>query len=138
MRRCALVEKRMRTRTIAALLKQTRWLTAADIAHVDVRGDNSVTRWERHGKIFSVLVRHNDIATKNRYAAYQFDDNLKPRPVIAQVLRIFSGNKDDPWKIAAWFGSNNGWLRGRAPKDCLDEPKRVIDAAKREIEGIDG
>jgi len=43
-----------------------------------------------------------------------------------------------PWKIAAWFGSNNGWLRGRAPKDCLDEPKRIIEAAKHEIELICG
>lgn len=133
-----LIEQRMRRHVVSTLLKQTRWLSVLEIvASAEGRdaASSRVDRWKRDRKIFAVPVERDGV-TENRYPAYQFDDQRKPCPMIAQVLRIFSGKKDDPWKIAAWFGSNNGWLRGCAPKDCLHEPKRVIEAAKHEIEPI--
>ena len=62
---------------------------------------------------------------------------MKPRSVIAEVLKLFK-NKTDPWKVAAWFAGVNGWLRGKRPQDFLDEPERVIEAARQEVAGFDG
>ena len=62
---------------------------------------------------------------------------MKPRAVIAEVLKIFR-HKEDAWTVAAWFASVNGWLRGKRPQDCLDEPALVIEAARQEVSGFEG
>ncbi|MBI3898659.1 MAG: hypothetical protein HY308_10235, partial [Gammaproteobacteria bacterium] len=128
-------EQRMREHAVAQLLAQTQWLTADDIAKAigpTTKATDPVRAWKQQGKIFSVRIRAGRRG-KDRYPAYQFNSRMKPKPIIARLLKVFTGVKTDPWKIAAWFGSKNGWLRGRAPMDCLSELKLVIEAAKREM-----
>ena len=130
-----IIEAGMRADTIQRLIEHGEWLTAAQIAK---KGRYSASnpaapanRWKKEGKAFAVTLRGQDL-----FAAYQFDKAMKPRPVIAAVLAALG--KEDPWKIAAWFGSVNGWLRGRPPQDCLDDTAAVVTAANKEAAGFDG
>jgi prevent-host-death family protein len=128
-------------RSLRLRIREERtWLCVVDVANASGRSvremSRQLKRWQRAGKIFAVPALGAE--QELRYPAYQFDGNMKPVPAIATVLKVFAGKKRDPWKIAAWFISASGWLRGRAPKDCLSQPQRVIEAAKHEVEGIYG
>ncbi|MBI3898492.1 MAG: hypothetical protein HY308_09380 [Gammaproteobacteria bacterium] len=121
------------------VLSDTQWLTATEIAKANgQRTKGLAARWKRSGKIFAVPVPRLEGVEEDRYAAYQFDVHMKPCPVIAQVLKIFGDKKNDPWNILFWFHSRNGWLRGQAPNECLDKPALVIEAAKHEMEPVEG
>ena len=126
----------MRANAIRHLIEEGSWLTAGQIAEQGGYSRSNpaepASRWKREGKVFAISFKGQDL-----YAAFQFDGNLHPRPVIADVLRLFK-DKNDPWKIAAWFASVNGWLRGRRPQDCLDEAALVTEAAKQEVSGFNG
>jgi hypothetical protein len=132
----AITEATMRANAIRHLMEQGQWLKAADIAKLGrYSGSNPAapaSRWKKEGKVFAVDFKDQDL-----FAAYQFSDAMKPRPVIARVLAEFT-NKRDPWKIAAWFASVNSWLGGKRPQDCLDDADAVIAAARQEIAGFDG
>lgn len=134
--RTSIAELGMRANVIRRLVEEGEWLTAADIAkHGSYSSSNPsepANRWKKEGKIFAVTFKGQDF-----FAVYQFDDQLKPRPVIREVLKILK-EKRDTWKIAAWFASVNGRLGGKRPQDCLDAPDRVIDAARHELAGFDG
>ncbi len=131
-----LAEAGMRANSIRHLIEQGNWLTAAQIAEKGGYSKSNpaapANRWKKEGKAFAVNFKGQDL-----FAAYQFDEAMKPRSVIANVLAGLA-NKRDPWKIAAWFGSVNGWLRGRRPQDCLDDAAAVIEAARQEAAGFDG
>lgn len=131
----AVAEAGMRADTVRHLIEHGKWLTAAQIAQTGGYSKSNpaapANRWKKEGKAFAVNFKGQDL-----FAAYQFDAAMKPRPVIAEVLAALG--KKDPWKIAAWFGSSNGWLRGRIPQDCLEEPDAVIQAAKQEAAGFNG
>ena len=126
----------MRANVIRHLMTEGMWWTAADIAkHGSYSSSNPsepANRWKKERKIYAVTFKG-----QNLFAAYQFDDQFKPRPVIKDVLDIFK-RKSDPWKVAGWFASVNGWLRSKRPQDCLDEPEQVIAAAREEVARFDG
>jgi len=130
----AILEGRMRANAIRQVIEGGTWLTALQIAAEGGFSPSNpaepASRWKREGKIFSIPFKGQDL-----YAAYQFDDDLRPRPVVAKVLKLFR-QKKDPWKIAAWFAAENGWLGGVRPLDCLEDPGRVTDAAEHELSGI--
>jgi hypothetical protein len=132
----AVIEGKMRANAIRHLLEEGGWLNAGQIAEQGGYSKSNpaepASRWKREGRIFAITFKGQDL-----YPAYQFDGNLQPRPVIAEVVTLFK-HKDDPWKIAAWFASVNGWLRGKRPQDCLDEPERVAEAARQEISESNG
>lgn len=132
----AIVEAEMRADTVKQLIGNGGWLTTAQIAKKGGYSKSNLAapanRWKKEGKVFAVPFKGQDL-----FAAYQFDHSMKPRPIIAGVLKLFAG-KHDPWKIAAWFGSANGWLRGKRPQDCLDDSAAVLEAAKQEAAGFDG
>ena len=119
-------ERIARRKTVNTLTTETEWYTASDLADAGVARD-----WKRRQRVFAVSMGGKDF-----YPAYQFDDALRPRPVIARVLRAF-GPVGDPWKLVAWFHFPNGWLvdkkdqqrRPRAPKDFLDDEEAVVQAA---------
>jgi hypothetical protein len=131
----AVIEAKMRASVIRHLITKGKWLTAADIAkrggYSSSNSAEPANRWKREGKIFAISFKGQDL-----FAAYQFDQGMKPRRIVAEVLKIFR-DKNDPWKIAAWFAGANGWLSGERPEDCLDEPERVIEAARQEVAEID-
>jgi hypothetical protein len=132
----AIIEGRMRANAIRHLIHTGSWLRAGQIADQGGYSQRNraepASRWKREARIFAITFKGEDL-----YGAYQFDGSLQPRPVIAQVLKLFQ-HKHDAWKIAAWFASVNGWLRGERPQDCLDDPARVLEAAQQEISGFDG
>jgi hypothetical protein len=132
----AKIERGMRANALRHLVAEVTWLNAGQIgagSGCSQRGPSrTASRWQREGRIFAITLKGRTL-----YAAYQFDGNLQPRPVIGEVLAIFR-HRHDPWKIAAWFAGANGWLRGARPQDCLDEPARVINAAQQEVNGWTG
>lgn len=88
------------------------------------------SRWKSAGKVFAVQVDNVD-----RFPAFQFDEEFKPRPVIAGVLQAFGERK--AWSVALWFASGSGWLGGERPVDFLDtRPDAVVEAARRSAEPV--
>jgi hypothetical protein len=101
--------------------------TAAEVA--DLNGSRATNRsrlasgWRATDRIFGVGFLNRTI-----YLAFQFDDTGHPLPVIAEVLRSFSGWPE--WEIAGWFVRPNGLLTHAAPVELLrTAPDRVTQAA---------
>ncbi|NMP26234.1 hypothetical protein GW590_05020 [Rahnella sp. SAP-1] len=130
-------EAGMQTRARKAVLDSGNWLTALELAEL---ADLSLTnpsvqpnKWKKAGQIFAI--RHRGI---DYFPDYGLDKNTHYRPlkVMAQIIEIFSGQKDG-WGMAFWFMSVNSFLGGKRPQDLLAvEPERVIAAARDEVEGV--
>ncbi|KUZ78718.1 hypothetical protein [Burkholderia ubonensis] len=133
-----LIEERIRRQeTMRAVFARGDWLTAEQINALQTRSPANraqpASDWRRHGRIFSV-----SIGGKEYFAAYQFDATCQPLPIIKEILEAL-GPVADPWKIAAWFHFQNGWISGTgdregqpvAPMDALDRREILINAAKQ-------
>lgn len=110
-------------------------MTSADIAAINGSAARNVSalanRWKAEGRIFGVSVGRVD-----RFPAFQFDDAGKPLPVVADVIRAFSGQSE--WALALWFTAPSGWLGGRTPASVLrTEPASVLEAARHAVEPLD-
>jgi hypothetical protein len=107
----------------SVIFDETEWLKAGEV-------DESLLRlWEQDQRIFKVEIYHREY-----YPRYQFDAQLRPLPVIKDIIASFKSV--DPLVIAAWFHYPNGWLtidgwQPIAPKFALREPELVLAAAKR-------
>jgi hypothetical protein len=110
-------------------------LTAEEVAeNAGSRAQNrhqAASRWKKEGKIFSIPWQGYE-----RYPAFQFKDG-RPLPAIASVLANLP-RRMSPWETAFWFVSTNGWLGGKAPRELLDSPKRLAEAARRESDSVLG
>ena len=84
-----------------------------------------LSNWEQEQLIFSV-----NYMDQIAYPAFQFADN-KPIAVIEKILKELPKEMNS-WQIAFWFESNNGWVGGERPKDCLDQVEQLVKAAKQE------
>ena len=119
----------------ARFLSDTACLTSKEIArnagHQAANASVTGSRWKQQGKIFSVPSRGSEL-----YPAFQFREG-QPHPSVAKILRELP-KQMSPWQIAFWFTSSNGWLRGAAPADRLDDEEAVVKAAHRESEPIVG
>lgn len=125
--------------TIRTIIDGTHWITAEALLarHPEshLAAPDPVSGWKRRGPIFSV-----EIGSTEHFASYQFDEMGLPLPVIREILAGLGPNTD-AWKIAAWFHFSNGWLvdpdrtegttRAVAPKDALQRPVEVIEAARK-------
>ena len=89
------------------------------------------SRWKRERRVFAV--RHGG---RDLFPAFQFEDGC-PRPVIKQILREIPPSTT-AWQIAIWFASGNGWLDGAEPRNRLDAPDEVIEAARRLADATEG
>lgn len=87
--------------------------------------------WKDNGRVFAVSFQGVD-----RFPAFQFADG-QPRAVIKSVLAALPAQMS-PWQIALWFASGNGWLKGRAPQDCLDQNESLTYAAAQVGAGANG
>jgi hypothetical protein len=132
-----IAQARMKADAINAVFADGDWLTAGQLS--DAAGFSATNpsaqpnKWKKAGQIFAVLHKGVD-----RFPAYALDaDNeYRPLPVIAEVLRVLGGKKT-PVNLAIWFSSANSFLGGARPKDLLkDQPDLVIGAAKDEVLGI--
>lgn len=132
----AVLQARRNALAREALFREFGVLTSAEVA--DLAGSKAsnkaalANRWKQEGKIFSVSHQGLDY-----FPGYQFDEDGKPLPVIAQVLATLGGQSKG-WELALWFTAANGWLaEGRRPVDLLrSEPGEVALAAEREAEGL--
>ncbi|WMS43922.1 hypothetical protein RDV64_05890 [Acuticoccus sp. MNP-M23] len=111
-----------------AFLEEVPTFTAADIRKIaGSRSRNPsepASRWKREGKVLAVPLHGAD-----RYPAFQFDADGQPRRLIAEVLALLP-QEMTPWQRAFWFASANGWLDGAYPANMLDNPHRVLAAAR--------
>ena len=119
----------------ARFLSDVACLTSKEIAqnagHQAVNASVTASRWKQQGRIFSVPSRGSEL-----YPAFQFREG-QPHPAVAKTLGELP-KQMSPWQIAFWFTSSNGWLRGAAPADRLDDEQAVVKAAHRESEPITG
>lgn len=117
------------------IFQGTEWWTADAINSFQrdtTSAENVVEEWKQSGCTYSVFYKGNEY-----FAKYQFDSMYKPRPVIKAVLDAY-GACSDTWSIAAWFHFRNGWISNDdtispsplAPKDALDQPEAIINAAR--------
>jgi hypothetical protein len=131
----AVLQARRNAEARHALIAKFGLLSSAEVAGLaGSRAKNKASlanRWKQEGRIFSVT--HHGATC---YPGYQFDDQGRPLPVIAEVIRALGG-KSMEWELALWFLGNTGWLDGRRPVDLLEsEPDEVAQAAAQEAEGL--
>ncbi|WP_423599094.1 hypothetical protein [Roseateles sp. MS654] len=130
-------ERFERLKTIDTLMATTEWLTAAEIQSRQAGHPRIVADWKRRGRVFSVRAPDG----RDLFPAYQFDSAMQPLPIIKKALDAF-GEVSDPWVLVAWFHFPNGWLahgpahrrKPRAPKECLDDEARLLDAIRQRTE----
>ena len=91
----------------------------------------TASRWKADRRIFSVPWQ-----SLERFPAFQFKEG-KPVPVIADVLGALPARMT-AWETAFWFVSTNGWLDGAAPRERLNDPTRLLEAARLEGETVAG
>jgi hypothetical protein len=121
----------------AKLLSEFGALSGAQVAKRvvgrpgEVLSSETVGQWKRQGLVFTVCHQGRSV-----YPAFQFDEEGRPRPVVADVLTTL-GQQSQGWELALWFTSVNGWVDGCRPVDLLNsEPEEVALAAEREAEGL--
>jgi hypothetical protein len=131
-----IAEAEMLSRARVAVLKSNEFVTAAAIAKgadYSVKNPSSQpNRWKRDGRIFAIT--HKGVDYYPMYALNP-QDAYHPFAIMKDVLSVFAGQKDG-WGAAFWFGSLNGHLGNRKPKELLrSDPKSVLKAAKLEAIG---
>lgn len=117
------------------LAREFGLLTSAEVAELaGSRAKNRAAlanRWTKEGRVFAVP--HGG---QLLWPGFQFDTQGQPRPVVAELLRLFE-DEPSPWALALWFTSHTGWLDGRRPVDLLEtEPGAVVEAARAENEPL--
>jgi hypothetical protein len=100
------------------------------IARLGEDSKSAVQQWREAGKIFCV-----SRIGENFYPAFQFDSEVKPQPLVGEILTILRQvpSRSD-WDNALWFIGANGWLDGPSPLEkLLTEPGLVKHAAEQEV-----
>ena len=119
----------------ADYLQETQMFTGAQIRAATGRNPKNrsepASRWKREGRIFAIRYGGRDL-----YPAFQFAEG-QPRPIIKKILSLLPLSVT-PWQIAMWFSSGNGWLDGAEPRERLDEPGEILEAARRLAVGTEG
>lgn len=128
------LERQARQRTINRMLTMTHWYSPEELGKLLTRdpmiGNSLLKSWEIEHRIFSV-----DHLGQRLFAGFQFDDEIQPIPIVAEILAVFT-NKDS-WAIAAWFLFLNGWISNPAgtdvvaPVDAMNCPEKLLFAARQ-------
>jgi hypothetical protein len=134
----AVLQARRNAAARLELFEEFGFLTAGDVS--DLAGSTATnrsalaTRWRKEGRIFAIP-RHGTLY----YPLFQFGEDGRPLPAIAEVLAAFKGAGMSDWEVALWFTSGNGWLDDRRPVDVLaPDPEAVVVAASHETDEIAG
>lgn len=131
-------ERLLRRQTIQKILDNTAWVSAEQI-HDAQLGSKPASKslpasdWKRRKRIFSVNIDGREL-----FPEYQFDDAMRPLPIIAEILAEF-GDVADNWKIASWFHFPNGWIVSNtpegpiplSPREALDRRDDVLQAVRK-------
>lgn len=121
----------------ALLLKEFGALTSAQVADMlgsEAKNRSSLAhRRRKEGRLLAVSYKG-----AVWYPGFQFHDG-EVLPVIAEVLTEFAGAGMGDWEAALWFTAPNGWLDDARPVLLLlDEPSRVVEAARHEVVDLGG
>mgnify|MGYP000541728853 CR=1 FL=1 len=130
-------EAAMLARAKKAVLEDSEWLTAselAELAQLSTRNPSAQpNKWKKSGKIFAI---HH--AGVDYFPGYALDPatGYRPMKAMAQILSVLSSHKDS-WSTAIWFASQNSFLGGLRPLDVLDsQPDHVLAAAIDEAQEV--
>lgn len=113
------------------ILNACMWRTAQEMedlgGHLARPYTDLLLAWERDARIMSLL--HEG---RRLYPTFQFDTNLEPIPIVAQILERIGMDKDG-WGVCAWFTFPNSWVSDRdnayRPMDILDRENDLLLAA---------
>ena len=119
-----------------AFLAENPVLTAAEVAGIarsTARNRSALaSRWAAEGACFSVPT--DDGA---RFPSFQFDDDGRPRPIVATVIAGLRHAGVTGWALAIWWVTPSDVLDGAAPLDVIGRPDLVgaaLDADLRLFE----
>lgn len=117
-------------------MREVETLTSAEVAaragHEAKNRHQTAARWKGQARVFAVSYQGQD-----RFPTFQFDADGKPLPLIKKVLEVLPASRT-PWQTAFWFVSSNSWLGGPAPREMLDHPAAVLEAAAHESDETSG
>jgi len=123
----------------AAVLNEFGYFTAEQLGEANrSRAANRgalADNWRKRRQVFAIQHPDKSLRERDVYPAFQFSDH-QPIKAVRKILAAF-GERKEPWKLALWFTSNNGWLPDSArPVDLLNSyPEAVIEAARRDAAG---
>lgn len=88
---------------------------------------NKAHQLAKEGKILGVKRGKGTL-----YPGFEFDHG-EIRPVIAEVAAIGRGNQWSDSHLLLWLASPNGYLEGRIPARMMDEPEKILEAARQDL-----
>lgn len=101
--------------------------------HTSKNVAQTAASWKRTKKIFSVPIQGRE-----GFPAFQFDEDGKPYPLLAQVLKALPKDMT-PWQIAFWLVAPKNALNGGIPIDLIRAgDERVTQAADQAYALVDG
>ena len=117
------IEIRERLQQAVPLLDAATW---AKWRGVKSNPSAALGKYKRQGRVFAIQSGNRDL-----YAAFQFDEDAEPRPVIKDVLKIIPEDARG-WSLLSWFDAKNVLLNGRKPSEVLaSDAAAVLSAAAR-------
>ena len=132
--RASLIEEqaRMLVDAKSAVLNSGDFVPTARLLQVAGCSRPQLDNWQRDGEIFAI-----EDGGEIYWPVYAFaHGQTHPSSAMAMVLKVF-GNKKSGWSLALWFVGLNSFLNDKRPQDVLaTNPRRVIDAAKDHIDGL--
>ncbi|MCO4255155.1 hypothetical protein [Pseudarthrobacter cellobiosi] len=88
---------------------------------------NKAHQLAKEGKILGVKRGRGTL-----FPGFEFDHG-EVRPVIAEVAAIGRRNRWSDSHLLLWLASPNGYLEGRIPARMMDEPGKIIEAARQDL-----
>ena len=117
-------------------MREVETLTSGQVAalagHEAKNRHQTAARWKKDRRVFAVTYQGQD-----RFPAFQFDADGRPRPVVRDVLAVLP-TVMSAWEVVFWFVSSNTWLGGPPPRDHLDDIAALVEAAGHENDEIAG
>lgn len=113
-----------------AIEKEYRLLDSRSVA--ELLGGSGTNRNKAHqlakqGTIIGVKRGRGTV-----YPGFEFDHG-EVRPVIAQVAAIGRRNGWTDSHLLLWMASPNGYLEGRVPARMMDDPEKILEAARQDL-----
>jgi hypothetical protein len=88
---------------------------------------NRAHQLAKEGKIIGVKRGRGTL-----YPGFEFDHG-EVRPVIAEVAAIGRRNNWTDPHLLLWLASPNGYLEGRVPAQMMEDPGRILEAARQDM-----
>ncbi|MGN7149282.1 hypothetical protein ACTHQ6_09860 [Arthrobacter sp. SAFR-179] len=88
---------------------------------------NRAHQLAKEGKIIGVKRGRGTL-----YPGFEFDHG-EVRPVIAEVAAMGRRNHWTDPHLLLWLASPNGYLEGRVPAQMMDEPDKILEAARQDM-----